>query len=150
VTPLEMASKLRELAGEKGLKKVISNGMRRGLRVGKKVALKTLRGSGVGRALWIKRGSGVAPVKVSYPNVRQSRNTYTSALQEKGMAALIEKGGRTRPHREKRWGRPETMLHPGSIVPSNPHLEAAAAAAASAIPGEIETGFAQALQKLGL
>lgn len=147
MTPEQMAAKLRELGGPKGLKRAITNGMKRGLGKGKAAGLKALRSSGVGRALWQKRGSGTAPLIITVGKVRQSGNDYTGSLQEKGMAAIIQKGGRTKRHKEQRAGE-RSWFHPGSRIPANPHLEQAAAVAGAAIPVEIEIGVGEAIQSI--
>lgn len=167
MSPSEAAVKMRELAGEKGLKRVIVNSIKRGMTVGRKDALAKLRASGVGRALTLqrkKRGpTNVPPLIVTVGKVRQNGTEYTSSLQEKGMAALIEKGGHTKPHRitakaskllrfgsGARWSFAKVVSHPGSIVPRNAHLEHAAKVAGEAVPGQIDAGFTAAVQKAGL
>lgn len=148
MSPLDMAARLRELAGDKGLKRAIVNGMRRGLTKGKADALRAVRASGVGRVLWLARGrSGTPPLIVTASKVTQAGNSYKSALKEKGMAALIQTGGRTKRHKEQRSGQ-KSYFHPGSRVDASPHLEHAASVAESAIPTEIEIGIGEAIQVL--
>lgn len=168
MSPADAAAALRAL-GAKGLKRAITNGMKRGLSVGRAQALKDLRSKGVGRALWLRRNSkkkgisGTPPLVVTVGKVRQSGGEYSSSLQEKGMAALIEKGGRTKAHKIQakgskllhfgsggRWSFAKVVSHPGSMVQAQPHLARAAAAAGAAIPPQIDAGITAAIREVGL
>ena len=57
--------------------------------------------SGLGRALWhaTKRPSGKPPLLVKVGRTSKKGDTYVTGIVVTGMAALIEKGGRTKAHK---------------------------------------------------
>lgn len=129
---------------------------------------------------------GVIPLIVKRSRVREQADyakgtrTWATGLETTGFAALIEQGGRTKPHQIKplraegyskrrsvraaqlasagrltfpiggRWVSPKIVTHPGSRVPRNPFLETGAAHAQDQLGTQLEAAVASAAQKAGL
>lgn len=108
------------------------------------------------------------------------QRSWSGSIQTMGFAALIEMGGRTKPHQIKairlggysrrrsvrarqvaegarllfpvggRWVSPKLVTHPGSRVPRNPFMEEGGRRAEAVLGDELEKGLAQAIEKAGL
>ena len=205
VTLAQAIARLREF-DRKGLRDATKGAFYRALQVGRQRALAALRRTQLGKMVerrgevqlqlglksrskrW-KGAETLAALKESTIPLIVRRSEMTpghagiglrSGLEAMGFAALIESGGRTKPHQIKRirlggyskrrntrtkqvagqppltfqvggkWVSTRVVSHPGSRVPRNPFLGTGAAAAASAVPAEFERLLTQAVQKAGL
>lgn len=99
------SDKLR--AWEKQRQRAILNGARSGLRLARKDAMRRFAQHGIGRRIWGKEFTGRGgvtkrsnlPTFIKLERLRWFGGKLTSALKAKGIPALVEKGGRTKPHR---------------------------------------------------
>lgn len=128
-----------------------------------------------GIPLIVKRGK--LEVKNDFGSGQRS---WSGSIQTMGFAALIESGGRTKPHQIKpirlggysrrrsvrarqiaegarllfpvggRWVSPKLVTHPGSRVPRNPFMEEGGRRAEAVLEDELAKGLAQAIEKAGL
>jgi hypothetical protein len=151
----------------------VKNAIRRAGNKGRREALERLSSRGLGRVLANLHGgrkiftqrhgktaTGVPPLIVNLSRVRvqgqAGGRTFETGLKASGMAALIEQGGRTRPHtiQARRGvklyagGRP--VRHPGSRVPRNPFLDAGGRVAEMSLGRELEDGIVRAAREAGI
>ncbi len=166
MTPEEMADRLRKNWPIQSTK-AVEGGIRRGMYYAAKLALKGVQSTGIGRGSQGNysisgldpRQKGVSQIKAKHIRMFIKRvrlvhrgNQWQSGLEAVGFAALIEKGGHTKPHQIRARGRvlanPKTkqvfgkaVNHPGSRVPRQPYLGAAMTAAQPRIVAEIDKGF---------
>jgi hypothetical protein len=159
--PRDLAKVLRRMAGRE-LMRAQENGMKRGLRRARKIALGELPRRGVLRRIFQKKPKGLG-VLITLHRVRFHGTSVIGALQLKGLAAIQEVGGRTKPHVIKpslkkalrfegssgthfqRVG----VRHPGSKMPAIPVLPGVMAEAAPVIMKEIERGVLDRFRKHG-
>jgi hypothetical protein len=128
----------------------------------------------------------VIPLIVTRSKVRErldfakGTRSWSSGLETRGFAALIETGGRTKSHPIKplraegysrkravaaaqlaaagrltfpiggRWVSPKIVTHPGSRVPRNPFIASGAAHAQEQLEPQLEQGISDAVKKAGL
>lgn len=127
---------------------------------------KGFREKNPGRSIFRRRRKGFAapPLAVSVRSRRgQSPETYAFRLTVKGMAALIEKGGRTKAHRqvpkkakvlrfEASGGAvfAKQVQHPGSKLPRNPVAERAVKRVAAKLPANLDRSLQRAVTQAGL
>ena len=205
VTLAQAIARLREF-DRKGLRDATKSAFYRALQIGRQRAVATLGRTQLGRMVqrrgdvalelglksrakkWKVDGALGSLKRSTIPLiVRRAEMTpghagigLRSGLEAMGFAALIESGGRTKPHQINRirlagysrkadtrakqvaggppltfqvggkWVSPRVVRHPGSHVPRNPFLGTGAEAAARALPGEFERSLLQAVQKAGL
>ena len=113
-------------------------------------------------------------------DLASGRRSWRGSLVTEGFAALIETGGKTKPHAIKpirlggysrkrskraqqlaqagyltflvggRWVSKKTVTHPGSKIPRNPFMEKGGARAESVMTQQLETGISDAIKKAGL
>lgn len=156
-SPSEVADSLEKMQ-DRLVSKVISNAIRRGMRAGAKVGKLAVRqGTGLGAALWANRNSkrrgisGTPPLIVKPLRVRRSGDTFTSGVEAKGIAALIDQGGNIKAHRiPGAFGHKGGVMHPGSAVRQAQFMPTAAETALDTAGKELDLGVAQAAQELGL
>jgi hypothetical protein len=94
-TPTDFADRLRLFGST--LDKPISRGIRAGLSYARNVAIKRFSERGLGRTIFGLDRSGVRPLVKIMP-VRRRGDSWTGGLQVKGLMALQEVGGSTKPH----------------------------------------------------
>lgn len=140
--------------------------VRRGLKPGREFALQELRGTRLGQAIFGNRKKAakgmVRQNLIGSSARRRSETVFEGSLRAKGLAALIEKGGKTKPHKIKAWrgkflvfkatGRSGGFLglrkrsgliavpavnHPGAPVPREPFLRRSMERAAPKIRAEV-------------
>ena len=135
---------------------------RKALSAGRKEAIDGYRGTGVGRALWGKttrQQSGVPPIilKLSPPaRFSRTHHGFIGGYAAKGMAALIETGGRTKRHLMRPVkgdflvfdGRAGTVFwgggtHPGGPVGRDPQLQKAMDKAAERMVPVLDATYAR-------
>lgn len=157
MTPAQVAARLRRAARE--IRKPAVKALRRGLTLWKGRAIDTLRSRGIGRAIWgTKRGGATMVVKRT--RVKDSGGVITAGLHVRGLAALQEAGGRTKPHditpkiaqRLVFEGRTGTVVarrvkHPGSIVPAIPFLRPTLDRTLPEIVTEMDRAYQEALDR---
>jgi hypothetical protein len=142
----ELARRMRALEANKH--KPLLKAARVAVGAARAEAIKGFRATGIGRKLWGARGKGAgAALMVAYkprPRWSKSQQKVVGGLETKGIPALIEHGGRTKPHaiRPKLAGALAGSLfhpvsgsinHPGSNVPKRPQLYPAMRKAAQRI-----------------
>jgi len=168
MTPAEAARAFR-LFDDKLQRKVIGNAIRRGVRAAAAAALKRVRERGLGRALWTNRNSkrkgisGTPPLIVRASRVKRSGPTWSAGITAHGVAALIQTGGRIKPHKitaklakrlvfklGDRWIATKSVRHPGASVQAQPFLEQAAREAESTVAKAGQEGIAAALREAGI
>jgi len=93
--------------------KALGNAFRRELRRTRSDALARFRSTTIGRRLPRRDSAGL----VALSRVRREDGGLVATLSAKGMAGLVETGGRTGPHR---------VRHPGGPVAAHPFLRPAA------------------------
>ena len=142
----EITPDLRKYAGQ-AMQRTIRNAFRRGAnRIGAD-AKKRFRGRGVGR-IWAKRVKGL-PISVG--RARITEGSAEIDITAKGLAALQETGGRTKPHAIKprsvkalafsAGGKhvfARSVRHPGSQIARIPSVDQALDAGAGKVMDEIE------------
>lgn len=172
LTPEQMATRLRT-EWPKASAEAIGKGAKRGLDYAAKLALREVQKTGLGRALIGRYGisgldklaQGALRIKhvrifISTAKLDHRGNLYYSGLVAKGFSALIETGGKTKPHGidaspgkilanvKTREGFGKHVHHPGSRVPREPYLERSVQAAQGRITAEIDKGFDKLQQAL--
>lgn len=165
MTPSEAVLRLnRFIVAERN---AILRGLKRGVGRARKPALERLRASGVGRALTTRKKGlpGTPRLIVSVSRAKQTGpESFEVALQAKGMAALIDQGGRTKPHaieaksdqllsfqaRDGRSVHVRRVSHPGSNVPRVSSLEPALRGAEPGVAREIQLELGNAVKEVGL
>lgn len=149
ITPKEGARRFRTLAQQIELQPV--NALRRATNYWRNLAFSIFARRGLGRVFG--NGSAVLGKKIAAggatkqarviikrePPKKTGEGRYTSGLRLRGFAALVEGGGKTKPHEiktrsrilaytgragDKRFAR--SVKHPGSVIPRNPFVEEAA------------------------
>jgi hypothetical protein len=159
ITTRELAGAFRKIA-DRELPRAQKNGARRGLRAGRKLILAELPKRGVLRSIFGKKKSGLN-VLVKVNQVRPRGDGFASSIELRGLAALQETGGHTKPHdigplRKKalrfnaggvsHFSR-EPVHHPGSRVPAAPVGPRVIGPTAQRILEEISKDFAAFVAK---
>ena len=157
MTPFQAADAL-----ERFLKKepnLVANAIRRVVRSARTDGMNRMRSRGIGLALFRRRAFDLRQI-VKTIRIRQEGNAIIGGVEVKGIAALIEMGGRTLPHPIK--PKLGTMLalklpqgrvfaravnHPGSRIPAQPSLRPALNAAMPRLATEIDEALAAAARK---
>lgn len=144
-------------------KKETLAGMRQELKLGRKKAVVGYHGSGLGRALWAKRRKGGPPLILKSNPARFSRSGdgFIGGFTARGMAGIIEAGGRTEEHliKPKRArllvfeGQSglvftKAVRHPGGPVRKNDALTDAMNDVAAALVPTLDTRFARLSRRL--
>lgn len=174
ITPSQAVRRFRELELRQ-MRSAIGNGLRAATREAMKGAENERAETGrLARALWGGRkgaswrtfqkrqgkstlgkalkgkffGTGVPPLIVGVSRVRLQGNSQVGGVQASGMARLIEKGGRIRPHPIRRGS--GVIRHPGAEVVPRPILPRRAERARGLLPGKLEYAMKRAIEKAGL
>lgn len=160
MTPTEARINVLKLAAE--LPREYENAMKRVLRRARTVAAGKIRSRGIGRALWGK-GRSTATLSLKVERVKRSGTTLSGGLEAKGVAAMIDQGGMTKPHVIKPkngtvlalklpGGRAfaRAVRHPGSRIPAQPFMKTAQAAVESDLPKELDVANVRAIARAGL
>lgn len=145
ITPKEGAFRFRNLAKE--IEREQINGIRRATHAWRKKAFGLFSQRGIGKVFGERtavlgrkpRGANTKQARVIIKRERvvsKGNGIYETGLLLKGFAALVEAGGRTKPHEIKAaeggvlaWQGPSGTLfarrvkHPGSQIPRNPFVE---------------------------
>lgn len=163
--PAKFADALRRFA-TKEKDRAIVNGIRRGMTYARSLAVKSFMATGIGRGIFghgRKKDTKAVKLIINRMKVRQAGTRIEAGLSVKGVAALQEKGGRTKAHPIRpRRGRflafsvggrdvfvPQVQ-HPGSRIVRAPFAEPAMRRALPRINQEVERGLAAiAKQVLG-
>lgn len=147
-------SALRVMGGrlekyERELPKANVRALRRGLHFARNLALERFRSTGIGRSIFGDRKgrskarslSGLRPI-VTRSRVRsRGGGILEGGIVARGIAGLMETGGRTKAHLiKRRRGKllSRAIHHPGSRIPRSPVLAGAVNDAAPKIRGELE------------
>jgi hypothetical protein len=147
-----MASALERFGKEAPREQI--NAIRRGMTFARSLVIDRIRRTGVGRALWGRKAKG-ARLMVPRQRVTRSGNVIHGGLLLKGLAAMIETGGRTRSHviLPKNAGVlalklsggavafATKVVHPGSRIPAQPSAQEAMREAVPRIAQEIDRGM---------
>lgn len=137
-------------------------GMRQVLKTTRKKAIADYKKSGLGGALWGKRKRGGPPLILKSNTARFSKSGdgFTGGFTAKGMAGIIEKGGRTKGHDieakasvlvfEGKTGLVFTqdVDHPGGPVKKNDALTDAMAAAALELGHVLDVRYSRAAKRV--
>jgi hypothetical protein len=168
--PAKWAAAVRR-AAQRDIDKPFLKAIRKGLKPGREFALGQMRATRLGQALFGARkkpASGVVRQNLIGSSARRrSLTVFEGTLRAKGLAALIETGGKTKPHRIKAWrgrflvfqatGRTgflglrrrtgiiavPAVNHPGARVPREPFLRRSMERAAPAMTLELEKAFVE-------
>jgi len=128
------------------------NAIRRAMTFARSIVIKRVRSTGVGRALWGRKGSG-ARLMVPRQRVTRSGGVIHGGLLLRGLAAMIDAGGRTLPHEIKPkkarvlantvsgFFSATAVRHPGSRIAAEAFSEAAMREALPRITEEIDKGL---------
>ena len=140
----------------------IRSGMKRALRrVGTAVqgsAIEIFRQRGVGRSLFGQKPSGARKL-ISRSKLREREGEFVQPIKLKGLAAIQEKGGRTRAHviRAREGGRLSFRIggkpifirqvrHPGSNMPAIPFAQRAASRHVGLLAQEMDKELARVVE----
>lgn len=151
-SPEQMADALERFGKEAGREQI--NAIRRGMTFARGLVIERIRRTGVGRALWGRKVKG-ARLMVPRQRVTRSGNVIHGGLLLRGLAAMVEAGGRTQPHvilpknasilALKLPGGAVAFAtkvqHPGSRIPAQPSAQAAMREALPRIAAEIDKGM---------
>jgi hypothetical protein len=186
----EAARRLRRMAGES--ERQIVRGIRRGQTRFRTAIIEKFRATGVGRTIfgelnpelmkrknWKTIANAGARAFVKRERVRKIGSVYSAGMVLRGLAALTEAGGKTRPHKihalgaverkslaegrtpamgmrylqfqvRGKWRRPLSVNHPGSRMPKQPFAAAAARTAEPAFAVEMKKALAAAAEVAGV
>lgn len=147
MTPRESANAIGKIAP--GMEREVPNGIRRVLGFLRRLALTGYRSKGVGRAIW-----GEAKLTTLRPLVKRGRvvrvgSGWTAGLEVRGLAALMETGGKTLAHDIKSKGG-KLWKHPGSRIPQNAAAVASLPAAEAQLLIEMDKAVTKAVIAAGL
>jgi hypothetical protein len=164
----EQASKALD-ALSKDLERATTASMNKVGKVALAATKREFKAQNPGRSIFSSKGGrGKPPLKVTRRSARwsESQNGHVTTFTVQGMAALIEKGGRTKPPRGGKirpvrtkalrfQGRGGTVFadsvdHPGARVPKNPIAEETIEKTFGALPGVMDDAFAAAVRARGL
>lgn len=159
MTPETCAAALRDL-GDKGFRKAVSNGLRRGIRAARADAVATGSRIGILRGIFGTKPGGLRAL-VKTVRVARNGSVYTAGMQVKGVAAMVEEGGRIKPHTitpknasvlafKGGAGFARSVQHPGAAVPKRPFIGPALQRGTGRVVDEIDKGLAAAIAEAGL
>lgn len=159
VTPAEAAALLEKFTSD-GVAKAQFNAIRSYSRFLVKKTIDGIRTKGVGRALWGAKRKG-ATLMVRTAPIRKVGTGWKTGVHLKGLAAMMELGGRTEKHPIKgnlsflgthQWAgrtiRTQEVNHPGSPIPATPTLEPTARANEGVLKEFQERALVKAAGKL--
>jgi len=161
---LDIRGAERILEGCRTFQRQVSRGFENALRRGVRRALKDVNNdirnrSGLGRSIWGKKGKGLKAFATLIRPRREGEMVETG-IKFRGLAALIEKGGRIAPHKitpveggklifEGRSGRvfAKVVNHPGAPVRAHGYGRQAVEKHAPAIAAEVNESVGKVLQE---
>jgi len=155
-------------------RRAITLGARSGLRLAHRDAMKRFTSHGIGRAIWgrdvtssggARKGSNL-PTFIKLEKTRWTARGLEGALKAKGLPALVERGGRTRPHTITSksdgvikfslpslpggFGFAPKVKHPGAVVPSRPFMRPALEGHVGLIARKIDERLAASVKASGI
>jgi len=164
VTFAEAARRLREWP--KAIDKEVTLGVRRWSTAVRTAAVTRLMERGIGFSVWGlgKRGVTHARKYVKRLRVVKVGDIFKAGWTISGLPALVEVGGRTKPHRIARhdgkplrirvgggrWVTVKQVQHPGSRINARPFLAPTARAMQPAGLAELEASLVKAAQNVGI
>ncbi len=147
MTPGQASAAVKQLGIEKD--KEVPNGIRRMLSGWRNVVMKGYQARGIGRAVWAEKKLTTLREIVKRERVVRVGEGWQAGLSIRGMAALMESGGRTLPHSIKS-SSGKLWQHPGGRVPQVPAARDSVYAAEALLAVEMDKALTKAIKSAGL
>jgi len=131
------------------------NGIRRGQNRLRTALFDEFRAGGIGRAIFGSTKKGAAKTVIARERIQKNGETYEVGIRIKGIAAIVERGGRTMRHAIGQAGKilsnpaagffaKGQVNHPGAQMKRDDFAGRAVAKVRSAFRAEVEKGVAKA------